>query len=588
VDNSSGGSLRTYLIYIITLVALVALLGAFGFHFFEKGHNPNVKTIWHSLWWVVVTMTTIGYGDIVPQTPGGRIVAVLVMLAGIGTLGVTTAAIAAFLVKNDLILLLRISRTRRHVVICGLGNKGLLLAKAFRERGLPVVVIERDSASPFIEPCREQGAMVLAGDATEPEVLTRARVPEARYLIAVCGDDGANAEVAAHARDLAGQHQGHVLTCSTHIVDPELWYLLRRWELSQVGSFRLQFFNVFDIGARALLIEHPPFHEGKGPHGRPPHLLVVGAEKLGQNLVLHAARLWRDLDAPGNERLRITIVDRETARLKESLHLQYPGLEEACEIHTQSIDLRSPEFHEGAFLYDSQKRFSVTAVYVCVEEDALGLSAALALVHRAHRHHCPVVVRMTQDAGLATLLHDAREGGKAFSHLHAFGLLERTCQPELVLGGTNELLARATHEKWRRDQEKLGEKARSNPAYVPWEKLPEELKESNRKQADHIGIKLQSIGCDIAPLTRWETAPFLFTPEEVEQLAEMEHERWKKEREAQGFRYGPRDPARKTNPSLVPWAELPEETREFNREEIRGLPESLAEAGFQIYRLDRL
>lgn len=582
------GSLRTYLIYLLSVVGAITLSTALAFYHFEAGRNPNVHGVWDSFWWAIVTMTTIGYGDVYPVTTGGRIVAILLMFAGIGTLGVATAAIAAYFVRNDQLQLLRLHRLRDHVVICGLGDKGLLLTKAFRERGDPVLVIEQDETNDLIESCKEQGAIVLLGSATEPEMLAKARVEKAKYLISVCGDDGANAEVAAHARELAGSRAGPGLTCVAHIVDPDLWYLLRRWEIAAVGSFRMQFFNVFDIGARALLTAHPPFSEAEAARASPPHLLIVGAGKLGQNVVVHAARLWRDLPIKPSERLQVTIIAEETAHLTEGLYLRHPGLQAACDLQTQSMDLRSAEFHHGAFLFDAEKHFIVTRIYICVEEDTLGLSAALALLHRARAHKVPIVVRMTQDAGLATLIHTAHGGGRGFDDVHAFALLERICQPDLVLGGTNEVLARSIHERYQLEQQKAGQDAPSNPALVPWEKLPEELKESNRSQAAHIGMKLQAIGCDIAPLTDWEAALFQFEPEEVERMSRMEHERWSTERGAQGWTYGPRDPAKKTNPSLAAWEKLPEETRELNREEIRSMPATLARAGFQVYRMGRV
>lgn len=582
MGDSTRSSLRTYLLYLLSVVAAITFSGAWAFDHFERGANEKVRSFWDSLWWAVVTMTTIGYGDIYPETAGGRLSAVYLMFAGIGVLGVSTAAIAAYFVKTDPFLSMRLRRLRNHVVICGLGDTGLLLAKAFRERGDAVLVIEREETNGLIEPCREQGSIVLIGNATEREILSQARVPEARYLIAVCGDDGANAEVAAHARDMVGRRAGGVLTCATNIVDPELWYLLRKWEIATVGSFRLQFFNVFDLGARALLNEHPPFPDGAP---EPPHLLVVGATRLAQNLVVHAARLWQDRHQAPEERLHVTIVDHGTERLKESLYLRHPGLERTCVIDTYPIELKSPEFHQAAFLYDAQKRFSVTAVYVCLDDDAQGLSAALALFHRVRRHHVPVVVRMTQDAGLATLLHAARDSSRGFDNLHAVALLERICHPDLVLGGTNEVLARAIHSKYLQDQLNLGHDQQSNPALVPWDKLPEQFKESNRSQADHIGLKLQAIGCDLAPLTEWDAHAFAFTPEEVERMAEMEHVRWVEERKAQGWTYGPRDNAKKTNPNMVDWSKLPEDSKTFNRDVILGLPLSLARAGFQIYRL---
>ncbi|TSC85312.1 MAG: hypothetical protein G01um101416_934 [Microgenomates group bacterium Gr01-1014_16] len=87
-------------IYIATLVSLVIFSGAGGFYFFEYGINPNVKSYWDAVWWAVVTSTTIGYGDIYPITPGGQILAIIVMLIGISALGVFIAAIDSFLVTR--------------------------------------------------------------------------------------------------------------------------------------------------------------------------------------------------------------------------------------------------------------------------------------------------------------------------------------------------------------------------------------------------------------------------------------------------------------------------------------------------------
>ena len=569
------------------IVVVIALLSAAGFYYFESGRdaagnlvNDKVKTFGDSLWWTMVTMTTIGYGDIYPVTVGGRLVAIFLMFVGIGTLGISTAAIAAYFVKNDQLQLLRVSRLKDHVVICGLGNKGLLLARAFRERGLPVVVIESDETNKLLESSKEQGTILLLGDATEPEMLIKARVQTARYLIAVCGNDGANAEVAARARDLVEARRGVALTCSAHIVDPELWYLLRHWEISTAKSFRMQFFNVYDLGARAMLAAHPPF---VGQHTKP-HVLIVGAGKLGQNIVMQATRMWREQGVVG-EKFRVTLIDRQTEHLKESLYLRRPGLDRVCEIEALSMEVPSPQFHRGAFLFDAEGKMSVTTVYICVDDDGIGLSAALALLHRVRHHQVPIVVQMTQDAGLATLIQSAQGNTRGFEHLHAVGLLERICQPDLVLGGANEALAHAIHERYLRDQLSGEEHTSGNPSLVPWERLPEDLKESNRSQADHIGLKIQSIGCDIAPLTEWEANAFTFTPEEIETMAQMEHVRWIEERRAQGWTLGSRDTVKKTNPNLVAWEELPEEGKAFNRNLIQELPQSLSHAGFQIYRL---
>ena len=151
------------------------------------------------------------------------------------------------------------------------------------------------------------------------------------------------------------------------------------------------------------------------------------------------------------------------------------------------------------------------------------------------------------------------------------------------------MLARAIHEDYVFNQKTIGQTPRTNPSMASWDELPEGLKESNRRQADHIGIKLKAIGCGIASLNDWDAKLLTFKPEEVEQMARMEHEHWNEERRLEGWTYAPepKDLNRKTTPYLVPWNELLEDIKEYDRNTIRGLPAFLAQAGFQIYRLKK-
>ena len=70
----------------------------------------------------------------------------------------------------------------------------------------------------------------------------------------------------------------------------------------------------------------------------------------------------------------------------------------------------------------------------------------------------------------------------------------------------------------------------------------------------------------------------------TEQMAEMEHGRFVQERIQQGWRLGPRDPAKKTSPYLVDWEELPADPREYDREAVRAIPALLARIGFEVRR----
>ena len=145
--------------------------------------------------------------------------------------------------------------------------------------------------------------------------------------------------------------------------------------------------------------------------------------------------------------------------------------------------------------------------------------------------------------------------------------------------GTLERIAQAIHARYLRNQR--DRKPPADPAMQAWEALPEGLRESNRAQARDIGAKLRAIGWRIAPMDGSGPAAG-FTPAEIEQLAILEHQRWVEERRRAGWVSGPvRDPERKLTPYLVPWEELAEEVREYDREAVRAIPAVLAEAGLR-------
>lgn len=501
-------------------------------------------------------------------------------------MAVYTAVLALAILLHQQLQLFRVRFLKGHIVICGLGRKGLCLCEGFQKIGERVVIIEQDGYNGMLGRCREQGAITLIGSAADPGLLRRAQVPSAKNVISVCGDDGVNAEVAVHARELVWDRKGKALSCLVHIVDLQLCNLLREREIKmgRLDAFRLGFFNVFESGARVLLGEYPPFAEAAEDRGFIPHIVVVGVGRMGETMVVNAARNWRDRANAGDKRLRITLIDREAENRKESLYFRYPQLERVCELVPKQMDVRAAEFERAEFLFDNG-HCDVTMVYVCLDDDSCALGAALVLHQRLRDLEVPIVVRMTHDAGLATLLREEDDKHHSLGNLHAFGLLDRTCTPSLIFGCTYEILARAIHEDYVRNEKAKGLSPKENPSMVPWDELPEHLKESDRGQVEHIRIKLEAIGCDVAITTDWDAQLLEFSPEEVELMAEMEHERFVKERLNAGWKPGPtRDLENKTSPALVPWSELPEEEKGKDRDSVRGIPAFLAKARFQVYR----
>ncbi len=473
---------------------------------------------------------------------------------------------------------------KNHVVICGLGEKGLRLARDFSTNGFRAVVIEGTKGNTLVEQCRGFGTVVFFGDATNAAMLRRAGIRKAKFLVAVCADDGINAEIALKARDIVRTRKGHDLTVFVHMVDLELCNLLRGWELAaEAQSFRLEFFNVHERGARLMLAAYTT--AGNKLLKESPGMLLVGLGKLGRSLLVQAARDWYMKKLPENNRMRITVIDKAAESKISLLRMQYPQLEKACSIETWQIDENTPEFEKAAFLYDEEGNLKIDVIFICFDDDVHAIVSALTLYHKTKGNKVPIIARMGQERGLATMIRDERNS-LGFEHIHTFGLLDQTCNFELLLGGTHEIIARAIHEDYVNNQKLVGESSRTNPSLVDWNDLPDALKESNRHQAAHIEVKMKAIRCGIQPLNDWEAASFRFESDEIELLAELEHQRWVEERRQNGWRYksGPKDIAKKTSPHIVPYEDLSWELKESDRNMIRSLPSFLAKAGFQIYR----
>ena len=80
--------------YAAVMAVITTLGGGAAFTAVEKGHNAAVTSIWDGVWFALVTITTVGYGDIAPTTDSGRVIASIIMIVGIGFLAILTGAIA--------------------------------------------------------------------------------------------------------------------------------------------------------------------------------------------------------------------------------------------------------------------------------------------------------------------------------------------------------------------------------------------------------------------------------------------------------------------------------------------------------------
>lgn len=174
---------------IFLLIILSVALGTFGIYIFEYKINQNVGGVLDAIWWSLVTITTVGYGDISPVTLGGRITAVIVMILGIGFVGMFTATIASIFVERKLKEERGLMKTNAtgHTILCGWNFQAediIQEIRADKETRNQFIVLIADIDS---KPIDDTDLFFIKGDVNE-DTLQKANLEEARNII-IIGDD---------------------------------------------------------------------------------------------------------------------------------------------------------------------------------------------------------------------------------------------------------------------------------------------------------------------------------------------------------------------------------------------------------------
>jgi ppGpp synthetase/RelA/SpoT-type nucleotidyltranferase len=124
-----------------------------------------------------------------------------------------------------------------------------------------------------------------------------------------------------------------------------------------------------------------------------------------------------------------------------------------------------------------------------------------------------------------------------------------------------------------------------DPVMLPWSLLPDDIRISNRGQATYLEEVLRAAGYGIRKSTGEEGVKE-FGHREVKMMAEMEHGRWVVERLQSGWHYGPeKDVKKKISPYLIPWNDLTDEVKGYDKKAVIKWPEILGLSGLEIYRL---
>jgi hypothetical protein len=302
------------------------------------------------------------------------------------------------------------------------------------------------------------------------------------------------------------------------------------------------------------------------------HLIVFGFGRMGENVLLQAARIGHFAN---RKRLKATVVDRQARTRYHSFLFRYPNIEKICDVTVMNTEAENPDAID-VLLGIARNSSAVVSGVVCFDSDEKSLAFAIGLKKKMDEFRFPVSVRVPQESLLSKFMRDRTFNP---SDVMCFGACSECCTSERLIAEVQDKMASRIHENYRlREFRKEGanrDELSKEISLQEWDFLREDFRESNRQAADHIPIKLRAVGYDFThykPDEARNPSGFTFTEEEIETMGIMEHNRWNAERWLGGWRKGPKDKAGRLTPYLVEWEELSHEIKKYDIDSVRNIP----------------
>ncbi|HDQ00245.1 MAG TPA: potassium channel protein [bacterium] len=189
---------KPFIIAFLLLVTVV-IIGTVGYILIQ-GWSP-----FDALYMTVITIGTVGFREVGELTPTGKAFTIIIIIFGIGVGGYAIANFSAYIIEGFIQNFFKgkkmekkISKLRNHIIVCGYGKTGDEIVNNLKNASKEFVLIENDEQK--IAELKDEGLLVIQGDATEDEVLEKAGVRHAHGLITSLSHDADNVYVTLTAR----------------------------------------------------------------------------------------------------------------------------------------------------------------------------------------------------------------------------------------------------------------------------------------------------------------------------------------------------------------------------------------------------
>lgn len=177
----------------------VLVIGTLGLSYLEGW------SLFDSLWFTLISLTTTGYGDMIPHTVAGRVFVLVILAVGIGLFFYTAGVVINMLVERQFMQLMdknhvqkKIDLLKDHIIVCGAGRVGGHVASILKAEKTSYVLVDHDAE--VVSQRESEGELIILGDATQDEVLYVLGLMRARGVVCALAEDAYNLYVTLTAR----------------------------------------------------------------------------------------------------------------------------------------------------------------------------------------------------------------------------------------------------------------------------------------------------------------------------------------------------------------------------------------------------
>lgn len=459
-----------------------------------------------------------------------------------------------------------------HIIVTSLNQNSRYLVSDLLKQNEKVIIIAGFENLNKLDLIEKEGATIVDGDITSEKFLKNIAVYNAKYLFFIDSDDEKNISSAISVYNYLakyGKNKKQILF--THVSDDlklnelkELNFFEEFTEQNMVNqNCEIRIFSANERTARVLFNKYSPdiFTKTISPEQEQLSVAIIGSKNLAQSMIIRMARLGHFANL---KKTRVTFF-HDNDKIVTKLERNFKNITNLIDIELVncSLDLFDVDKFQ---IFHKKHPFSV--VYILCEDDSLSSGVLNKLTKVESDKKLNVVLTLQNPNGILSKWYSPKNLQNI--HLHKFNIIEESFTKESLISEKLDQLAKIIHADYLSKVEKL------NPEKVshqPWDLLPLDFKNQNREQGDHIFVKLRILENG----NNLEEAFNNIKPEQIELLSELEHNRWWAHMVLNGWTYDKvRDDEKKKHTDLLPYIELPEETKEYDRNTVKNIPKLIA------------